>query len=132
MYFPDPEKAIQEVARTVHPDVVLRPPLDRDERAAADGIVEVAMAPSGGTVDDWERTSRVEVTVFAEGRGASYALANDLRAALIGYHATAVGLLDDVFVVTEPHEAPYPNDTVVQVTATYGVVARTQEPPQGA
>lgn len=124
MRFPDAEKALQEIALRSHDDVVLRGPIDRDERAANGGIVEIHGIPSPGSVEDWERTDRVEVDVYAAGLTAAKDLANSLRASFLGFQETAEGLLDDVFVVTEPHEVPYPHDVVIQVRATYGVVSR--------
>lgn len=124
--FPDAERAVLEIISRVHDDVVLRPPIDRDERAQDGGIVEIHSVPSPGSVEDWERTDRVEVDVYAAGLTAARDLADEVRATLQGFQDTAEGLLDDVFVVTEPYEVPYPHDVVIQVRAVYGVVSRAQ------
>lgn len=119
--FPDVEKALQELSLSVMDDVVLWAPADLHDRAP---IAHIQALPSTGQVEDFMRTNRVQIDVYATGRTASRDYANDVRAALVGPHGTAYGLLDDVYVEQEPHEQPYPHDTLTVYSATYRVDTR--------
>lgn len=119
--FPDVEKALQEIAQTVTSDVVLWAPADLHDRAP---IVHITALPSTGQVEDFMRTDRLQIDVYATGRTSARDIAIDLRLALVGPHGTSYGLLDDVYVEQEPHEQPYPHDTISLYSTTFRVDTR--------
>lgn len=114
--FPDVERAIREVVEQVTDNVVLFLPADFHERVP---IVLVTMVPSIGGGEEFLRTDRVQIDVYGDGRTQARSIAEAIRRAVVGSHDTAAGLLDDVYVETEPHEEPYPHDTVSLFSATY-------------
>lgn len=121
MNFPDTEKALQEVIRTITANVVLWLPADTFERVP---IVHVQVQPNIGGEEDFLRTERVQIDVYATGRDAAKTLAQNIRSTVLGHHGTSYGLLDDVYVDTEPYEQPYPHDTVSLYSAIYRVDTR--------
>lgn len=79
----------------------------------------------GGQDDRFTDFSRVDVEVFSPSRSTAYALAEAIRARLLGYPIpVSGGLIDRVRTETAPFRAPWADPKTHRYLATYQLSAR--------
>lgn len=123
--FPDSPKALRSVickALDMTEDhVVLHMPLDLEANVP---LIHLQGVPAPGSPEPWEKDARVIISVYAAGLTEATKLANDVRNAIPGPQGTEHGLLDDVWVETEPADTGLPHQNVRQFDATYRTISR--------
>jgi len=122
--FPDVERALAEVIASDHPSAAVGThlPADFTDNLPA---VQIRVIPSTGSPEPWERTERVQIDIYATGRSEAKDLADSIQTGIsrpaIG---TSYGLLDGVYTVTEPYEAPVAFDAITLYSAIFRVDTR--------
>ena len=115
--FPDTERALVEVLGET---ATLWLPADFGDNLPMRHVYSV-----GGRDEGVLRTDRLVVDVYAVGRSAAKAGAEEVRSILTdGPHFTTEGLLDRITVEVGPHLLPYASERIVRYTATYRVDVR--------
>lgn len=108
--FPDTEMAVLELLTERVPEVetYLHLPANYTDLLP---VFAVRLLPSNGGEEDFLRTDRLEVNVYASGRTEARDLAGRARQVLLGAGLeTSYGLLDHVYIETEPYEVPLGSD----------------------
>lgn len=123
--FVDELQALSELYADLVPDGhVVRWTGTNLQQLLADGEV-IRVARIGGDDDRFTAVPRVDVSVFGLDIVSVRATAERARQRLLSYpHATSYGVIDRAATEVAPHEVPYDDPDVRDVTATYRISTR--------
>lgn len=119
------QKAVQEVIETKYPDAEGKVGGALNYTAGQGLYVCVMLVPGGGAETETNGSWAVDIDVFGDNYLQTLDHANAISALLVGkYHRTSTMLIDRVFQNVAPAPAPWEDDNVTRLSATYVFTSR--------